>query len=83
MPRAQRTASDPKAPNSHTKARREYERKRDKKQERESRENSGFVQIYELGWIKMDRLVKRSPAAARLYMLLAKNIDGMGAVVAT
>lgn len=83
MPRAKRTQSDPDAPRSATKDRRSHERLRDKKQERASRENSGFVQIYELGWQKMDRLVQLSPAAARLYMLLARNIDGMGAFIAT
>jgi len=83
MPRAKRTESDPAAPRSATKDRRSHERLQDKKQERASRENSGFVQIYEPGWRKMDKLVQLSPAAARLYMLLARNIDGMGAVVAT
>ena len=83
MPRIKRTESDADAPRSATKDRRSYERLRDKKQERESRENSGFVQIYEPGWNKLDRLVMRSPAAARLYMLLARNIDGTGAVAAT
>lgn len=83
MPKQKRSSSDPKAPRSATKDRRSFERTREKKQERTSRENSGFVQIYELGWRKMDRLVQVSPAAARLFMLLARNIDGTGAVVAT
>ncbi|WP_243252280.1 helix-turn-helix domain-containing protein [Sulfitobacter pontiacus] len=81
--KTKRTLSDPDAPRSATKDRRSHDRLQDKKQERASRENSGFVQIYELGWNKMDRLVQLSPGAARFYMLLARNIDGTGAVVST
>lgn len=48
-----------------------------------SRENQGFVQVYDLGWRRLQALMVSRPAAARLYALLAQHIDGAGAVVAT
>ena len=49
----------------------------------ESRENRGFVQVYQLGWKRLQMLMKTNPNAARLYAVLAENLDGSGAVVAT
>lgn len=48
-----------------------------------SRENRGFVQVYQLGWKRLQMLMQTNPNAARLYALLAENLDGAGAVVAT
>lgn len=48
-----------------------------------ARENRGFVQVYELGWRRLQTLMATQPQAARLYALLAEHIDGTGAVVAT
>lgn len=53
------------------------------KAENHSRENHGFVQVYHLGWKRLQVLMKASPNAARLYALLAENLDGTGAVIAT
>ena len=50
---------------------------------RDSRENRGFVQVYALGWKRLQILMETMPSAARLYALLAQHIDGTGAVVAT
>ena len=54
-----------------------------RKRAHESRENRGFVQVYQLGWKRLQMLMKTNPNAARLYALLAENLDGTGAVVAT
>jgi SOS-response transcriptional repressor LexA len=48
-----------------------------------SRENRGFVQVYQLGWKRLQILMQTNPNAARLYALLAEHLDGTGAVVAT
>lgn len=47
------------------------------------RKNRGFVQVYQLGWKRLQTLMKTNPNAARLYALLAENLDGCGAVIAT
>lgn len=54
----------------------------DAKAAAKSRENQGFVQVYDLGWRRLQSLMVSHPQAARLYALLAEHIDGMGAVVA-
>ncbi|HIJ61245.1 MAG TPA: hypothetical protein HPQ04_00995 [Rhodospirillaceae bacterium] len=50
----------------------------------EARKNHGFTQVYQHGWTMMESLVERSPAASKLYLLLARNIDAkFGCVVAS
>ncbi|HIJ61831.1 MAG TPA: hypothetical protein HPQ04_03990 [Rhodospirillaceae bacterium] len=45
------------------------------KAEEEARKNHGFVQVYAKGWSMLESLMKVSPGAAQLYVLLAKNVD--------
>ncbi len=83
MARAPRTSPDRNAPYSESKNRRADEKKQEKKVERASRENRNFVQIYPQGWLRLQNLMSKAPHAAKLYILLAENIDGKGAVIAT
>lgn len=46
-----------------------------------SRENRGFVQVYPKGWSRLQYLIRTNPSAARLYALLAENMDPQGGVV--
>jgi len=46
-----------------------------------SRENRGFVQVYPKGWSRLQHLIRTNPSAARLYALLAENMDPQGGVV--
>jgi Fe2+ or Zn2+ uptake regulation protein len=47
-----------------------------------SRENRNFVQVYPQGWRRLRMLISDNPAAAKVYALLAENIDpSAGAVV--
>lgn len=46
-----------------------------------ARENKGFVQVYKKGWNRLQHLIRTNPSAARLYALLAENIDAQGGVV--
>lgn len=46
-----------------------------------SRENKRFVQVYPKGWRRLQKLIRENPSAARLYALLAENIDPNGGVV--
>lgn len=83
MARAKRTSTDKDAPSSESKNRRAREKRNEEKVEKVSRENRNFVQIYPRGWQRLMDLLETAPHAARLYVLLAGNIDGMGAVVAS
>lgn len=46
-----------------------------------ARENRRFVQVYPKGWSRLQKLIRESPSAARLYALLAEHIDPNGGVV--
>lgn len=46
-----------------------------------ARENRRFVQVYPKGWRRLQQLIRENPSAARLYALLAENIDPNGGVV--
>lgn len=46
-----------------------------------ARENRRFVQIYPKGFRRLQMLIRDNPSAARLYALLAENIDPQGGVV--
>lgn len=46
-----------------------------------ARENRRFVQVYPKGWRRLQKLIRENPSAARLYALLAENIDPNGGVV--
>lgn len=46
-----------------------------------SRENRRFVQVYPKGWSRLQHLIRTNPNAARLYALLAENMDPEGGVV--
>lgn len=46
-----------------------------------ARENRHFVQVYPKGFRRLQRLIRDNPSAARLYALLAENIDPDGGVV--
>lgn len=46
-----------------------------------ARENRGFTQVYPKGWARLQRLIQTHPSAARLYALLAENLDPQGGVV--
>lgn len=47
-----------------------------------SRENRNFVQVYPQGWKRLRTLINDNPAAAKVYAILAENIDqSAGAVV--
>jgi DNA-binding Lrp family transcriptional regulator len=70
------------AANSSAARRRDTEHARRQKDPKK-RENRGFVQVYQLGWKRLQILMATNPNAARLYALLAEHLDGTGAVVAT
>lgn len=70
------------APNASA-ARRREQQANDQRQDGQRRENRDFVQVYKLGWQRLQALMASNPQAARLYALLAEHIDGTGAVVAT
>lgn len=63
--------------------RQENEAYRDAKNEEESRQNFGFVQVYPKAWKRLQGLIQTNPNAARLYALLAEHIDKTGVVVAS
>lgn len=46
-----------------------------------ARENRRFVQVYPKGFRRLQMLIRYNPSAARLYALLAENIDPQGGVV--
>lgn len=47
-----------------------------------SRENRNFTQVYAPGWKRLRTLISENPAAAKIYAILAENIDAQaGAVV--
>lgn len=46
-----------------------------------SRENKGFTQVYPKGWSRLQHLIRTNPSAARLYALLAENMDPQGGVL--
>ena len=46
-----------------------------------SRENKDFVQVYPKGWKRLQSLIQTNPSAARLYALIAENMDPMGGAV--
>lgn len=61
---------------------REARKERDaEKRDDLSKENRRFVQVYPKGWRRLQHLIKTQPSAARLYALLAENIDPAGGVV--
>jgi len=40
-----------------------------------SRENKDFVQVYPKGWERISQLIGDNPTAAKVYVILAQNID--------
>ena len=49
-----------------------------------AKRNRGFAQVYSKGWQRIRQLADQSPAAVKLYALLAEHVDGTaGAVVAS
>lgn len=78
-----RTYTGAKAAPNASAARRREEDEANRKNADSSRENRGFVQVYQLGWKRLQILMQTNPNAARLYALLAEHLDGTGAVVAT
>lgn len=49
-----------------------------------SRQNEGFTQVYEKGWVRLRLLISENPSAAILYAYLAQHIDpSSGAIVAS
>ena len=62
--------------------RRDLERQEKPQALSEEDKNSGFVQVYEKGWRRLQTLIQVSPAAAKIYAFLAEHIDGStGSVV--
>lgn len=51
-------------------------------QREQAKRNTGFSQVYAKGWQRLQSLIQKNPAAARVYAFLAEHIDGVaGAVV--
>jgi hypothetical protein len=83
MTKTQRSKPHPDSPRSFSKERRAHEVRKEKKQEKVSRENRNFTQVYERGWNKLNILLQECPSAARFWVFLAEQIDTSGALVAT
>ena len=67
--------------NLHTEVR-EGSKERDAQRRAElSRENKDFVQVYPKGWKRLQSLIQTNPSAARLYALIAENMDPKGGAV--
>ena len=77
------TGSPTKRPRNASSARRDEQAQHDRKRDRQSKENRNFVQIYPLGFRKLQLLMQERPKAARFYALLMEHIDSTGVVVAT
>lgn len=77
------TDNPTKRPRNSSSARRDEQAKQDRKRDRQSKENRNFVQIYPLGFRKLQMLMQQRPKAARFYALLMEHIDSSGVVVAT
>src|SRR4051794_2648726 len=45
------------------------------KDKAKKRQNTHFIQVYPLGWDRIESLMKEHPTAARIYVFLAKHID--------
>lgn len=54
---------------------REHEAAEKQRDEAESRQNNGFVQVYNKGWNRIAALIAINPKAAQLYVFLAQHID--------
>ena len=83
MTKTQRSKPHPDSPHSFSKERRAHEVRKEKKQEKVSRENRNFTQVYERGWSKLNILLQECPRAARFWVFLAEQIDTSGALIAT
>lgn len=60
----------------------ENEIKEDEKAKDEARKNSSFTQVYSPGWMKLREIISNNPQAAKLFTLLAEEIDAScGAVI--
>lgn len=68
-------------PNLHTEIREARKEKDQRRRAELSRENRDFVQVYPKGWQRLQGLIQTNPSAARLYALLAENMDPQGGVV--
>lgn len=55
----------------------------DAREAENGRKNRDFVQVYKLGWERLQALIVENPGAARLYALLAQHIGTEGALVAS
>lgn len=69
------------APNIHTEIREMRKEKEERRRAELSRENRDFVQVYPKGWRRLHTLIQSNPSAARLYALLAENMDPQGGAV--
>lgn len=59
------------------------DREKAEREAEEANKNKDFVQVYPKGWRRIRALLDTNPNAARLYTLLAENIDHSGVVVAS
>ena len=51
-------------------------------EEKETKKNKNFAQVYEKGFERISSLINKNPSAAKLYIFLANHIEpGTGAVV--
>lgn len=67
--------------NLHTEVREARKEKEARRKAELSRENRGFVQVYPKGWKRLQLLIRTNPSAARLYALIAENMDPKGGAV--
>lgn len=60
------------------------EREKAQQEYKKSRQNEGFTQVYERGWMRLRLLIAQNKSAAILYSYLAQHMDAScGAVVAS
>lgn len=60
------------------------EREKVQKTYNKGRQNEGFTQVYESGWVRLRNLISQNRSAAILYSYLAQHIDAScGAIVAS
>ena len=67
--------------NLHTEVREARKEKDAQRRAELSRENKDFAQVYAKGWRRLQSLIQTNPSAARLYALIAENMDPQGGAV--